>query len=146
MKNSQQQLKGKWKYIFTSRQNLCSCLKNKEDFLKLTSFILVHASPFALAATARTSVSKMNWTKAFRLVQNISCVLLKEDIIFQAKSNASVQRASDESRSCKKRDKVLHLRKKPPQNPINTAQVYLLPWEQGLSCSRTQAKLGLKEE
>lgn len=74
-------------------------------------------------------------------------MLLKEDIIFQVKSNASMQRTSDESRSCKQGDKkVLHLTKKKTQKTINTVQVFLLPWEQGLSCSQTQAKLGLKEE
>lgn len=67
--------------------------------LKLTSFILAYAWPFALAAAAKTSLSKMKRTKAFRLDQNISCVLLKEDMIFQAKSNASMQRHSSEFRS-----------------------------------------------
>lgn len=44
----------------------------------------------------------------------------------------------------KEMNKVLHLTKS--TQTINTVQVYLLPWEQGLSCSQTQVKLVLKEE
>lgn len=105
---------GNWKLTWISERYINSKIhfqiqiKFKNSFLgnehKLTSFILAYAWCFALAATARTSVSKMNWTKAFRLDQNISCVLLKEDIIFQAKSNASMQRDSAESRSWKQRE------------------------------------------
>lgn len=67
----------------------------------------------------------MNRTKAFKLDQNISCVLLKDDIIFQAKSNASMQRDSDESRSWKEKNEVLHLTKNTSKT-ISIMQLFYL--------------------
>lgn len=46
----------------------------------------------------------------------------------------------------KEKKEVLHLTKKKAPKTINIMQFYLLPWEQGVSCSERQVKLGLKEE
>lgn len=58
-----------------------------------------YAWPLIFAAMVRTLGSKTNWTKALKLDQNISWVLLREAMIFQAMSKDSMQSGSEVVRS-----------------------------------------------